>query len=131
MRNSKEYNIWYGMRERCEKSYNQFYGNYGGRGIKVCAHWAEFINFFEDMGEKPKDKTLDRIDNDGGYSKENCRWATWSEQSTNRRSNRLLTHNNKTQTVKEWSDELNIKYDTLSKRINKLGWSTEKALKVE
>ena len=84
------WNSWKAMVSRCTNPDSTGYSYYGGRGIAVCSGWLEsFENFYEDMGERPEGMTLDRIDVDGNYCKENCRWADWSTQMLNRRSNNL------------------------------------------
>ena len=79
------YSIWNSMKDRCLNSKHYAFKDYGGRGITVSEEWLNIDNFLKDMGERPKGLSLDRINNDMGYSKENCRWATWKEQSSNKR----------------------------------------------
>lgn len=88
MRGSPEYNSWSGMIQRCYNPSAEQYGYYGGRGITVCDRWRKFENFYADMGPRPEPKALysiDRINNDGNYEPDNCRWATAVEQVANRR----------------------------------------------
>lgn len=84
-RGSKAYEVWDNMKQRCLNKNNTRYHDYGGRGITVCARWMKFINFYKDMGDPPRGKQLDRINNDKGYCKKNCRWSTRKEQGLNKR----------------------------------------------
>lgn len=189
-----EYGVWTGIKQRCNNPNSPNYKNYGARGIKVCNRWDTpdgFRYFLEDMGPRPEGRTkggkpiysLDRIDTNGDYSPENCRWADWQTQANNRRTNmvidgktlaewgrelggsrhmlrkrlkygytleeavsmpykaqrvprtevyrrhmRMLTHNGETHCIKEWSRITGIRPDTLSRRIDKYGWSIDRAL---
>lgn len=124
-----EYNIWQGMIKRCINTKSKFYFNYGGRGITICEKWMTFEGFWEDMkGGYIKGLQLDRIDNNGNYKKDNCRWTTRKIQMRNTRANVLLTHNGKTQCVAAWAEETGIKYKTLHMRVTKYKWPAERAL---
>lgn len=127
MYGTRTYTTWQRMKDRCLNKNNPDYRYYGGRGITICDRWLKFENFYKDMGERPKNKTLDRIRNSEGYSKENCRWATPKEQQNNTRANHFLTFNNKTQNIQQWSEELGINNMTIYSRIRN-GWNVKKAL---
>lgn len=124
------YETWCHIRQRCNNPNDRVYPLYGGRGIKVCGAWMSdyqsFRNWAMDNGYR-EDLTLDRIDNNGDYCPENCRWVDRKTQANNRRTNRLITYNGITHTLSEWSEITGIKWCTILARINK-GWSTEKAL---
>lgn len=130
MSRTTEYRIWRGMINRCHKETDPAYSRYGGRGIVVCDKWRNsFPDFLEDMGSRPgKRYSLDRIDNDKGYSPENCRWATNKQQSNNRRNNHLITYDGETHTISEWADITGIKQETILNRLNVHNWSIEKTL---
>jgi hypothetical protein len=81
---SSVYTVWVNMKSRCTNPNNPRYNRYGGRGITICKRWEKFQNFYEDMGDVPEGRTLDRINNDGNYEPSNCRWATWATQYLNR-----------------------------------------------
>lgn len=90
---SPEYIVWSGMKRRCQNENAPNWELYGGRGVRVCARWQAYEAFLEDMGRRPSPKhTLDRIDPDGDYAPENCRWATWMTQATNKRTSKLEPH---------------------------------------
>ena len=122
-----EYNIWLGVRARCMNPKSARYADYGGRGIRVCERWGNFENFVEDMGERPKGYSLDRIDNDGDYCPGNCRWATRKQQANNTRANKVLQYAGQAMTEAEWARRMGIKRSTLQYRLN-AGWPLGKAL---
>jgi len=126
---SREFISWSSMRRRCYSETDPGYRNYGARGITVCEQWRnDFSQFYKDMGPRPKGHSLDRIDNNKGYSPENCRWATGKVQGNNTRTNRPLTYNGKTQTVTQWANQLGMDPPTLFRRLGKYQWSVEKSI---
>lgn len=116
---SSEYNSWRSMKKRCYLKQHKSYKYYGGRGIIVCDRWLNsFENFLQDMGIKPKGKySLDRIDNNGNYCPENCRWATPLEQGRNQRTNVNVTYQGETKCIAEWSETKGMPYGKLHYRI--------------
>lgn len=132
MRNTPEYRAWSHMRDRCYRKKDKSYQNYGGRGIIVCDRWRKsFTAFYEDMGKRPTPQhSIDRIDNDGNYEPSNCRWATKQEQADNRRSGYRFTYKGETLSIRQWSVESGIAYDTLRQRLLRYNWPIEKALEV-
>lgn len=110
---TRSHRIWTNMKTRCFNTNNQFFADYGGRGISVCKEWIDFAGFFADMGECPEGMTLDRIDNDLGYSKDNCQWATMKQQCSNRRSNINIEIDGETKTLKEWAAFHGAKYSNV------------------
>ena len=130
MTKTKIYKTWMGMKIRCYNKNSSNYKNYGGRGLAVYPEWLcenGFENFYNDMGEIPKGKSLDRIDNDKGYCKSNCKWSTPTEQANNTRKNHFLTYNNITLTISQWEKRLSTKPFTIHRRIRR-GWTIERAL---
>lgn len=124
------YHIWEDMKHRCNNSRNGRFSSYGGRGIRVCPEWqSDYLSFYTwAMAAGYSSKlTIDRIDVNGNYSPENCRWATSKEQGNNRRTNVMLTYQGQTQSIAMWAEDLGMTYATLRNRI-KRGWPTERAL---
>lgn len=122
------YRTWAQMLARCRNPNNQDFARYGGRGITVCDAWRTFASFFEDMGEKPAGMSIDRIDNDSGYYKENCRWASSMTQANNRVSNHVITAFGRALSISEWERESGISQYVIAQRVNKLGWSAENSV---
>lgn len=121
---SSEYSIWMNMRARCNNPKNNRHHRYGARGIRVCARWeADFMNFLTDMGRRPsKEHSIERIDNNGSYEPDNCRWATRSEQARNRTSSRFITIGDDTKTLAEWAEVGGISVSAAHARL-KAGWN--------
>ncbi len=122
------YGSWAAMRSRCGNPANSQYHNYGGRGIVVCPQWSSFESFLHDMGERPTDTTLDRIDTDGPYSPDNCRWATDMEQRRNKRNNARILFGDKLITISELSEMANLPYSVVFNRIRRYGWTAQRAV---
>lgn len=129
MTDTSEYNSWESMRQRCLNENHPAFKHYGGRGIIICQSWLEsFINFYENMGDKPSRlHSIDRRENNGNYEPKNCYWATNKEQQNNKRNNRIIEFDGKKQNLIEWSELTGINHGTIYSRL-KLGWSVEKTL---
>lgn len=125
--NTKTYNIWHSMVQRCKNPSDRSFKDYGGRGITVCDEWLDFACFREDMGPRPAGRSLDRVDVDGNYCKENCRWATSVQQSNNRRNNRIIEYRGERRTMSEWARHLGVTTRLIEYRLS-AGWDTARAL---
>ena len=120
---------WLSMLYRCYTPDFIDYPRYGGRGIRVCERWHDIRNFVEDMLPTfRKHLQIERIDNGGNYTPNNCKWATRSEQALNRRTGHQITFQGRTLSISEWAKETGIKYNTLSKRLLDQGLTPEEAL---
>lgn len=123
-----EYPVWAAMIQRCTNPKDKGYPNYGGRGISVAPHWKSFLAFYRDMGPRPTElHSIERVDNNGPYSPENCVWGTRSQQNRNRRSCILLTIGNRTQLVVDWAKERDLKPIVIYKRLYR-GWNAWRAV---
>lgn len=117
---SKTYVTWLAMKQRCLNEKHTAYSRYGGRGIKICNRWKNsFVNFLEDMGERPKNKTLDRINTNGNYNPKNCKWSTPKEQSRNMRNNIIITFKGKTMCASDWAEKFKVTNWTIITRYRK------------
>lgn len=124
------YGSWANMNYRCHNPDHPWYPDYGARGIFVCDRWRDdYDAFYQDMGPRPEGMTLERIDLNGNYEPNNCRWATRLEQSRNTRRNRTVTFQGETLCVAEWAERLGLHKSALEQRLNK--YSVEKAMTSE
>lgn len=120
--------VWKNLMQRCYNKKDPRFPNYGGRGIEVCSEWHSFLNFYKDMKDGyKKGLTIDRIDNNEGYSKSNCRWVSMKVQSRNKSSNVFLTLNGETKIASDWARSLGIRKQKINNRL-KAGWSVEQTL---
>ncbi len=128
MRGNSTYNVWAGMIQRCTNPNFSQFNRYGGRGIGVPDKWRVFAGFLEDMGERPGGMTIERLDNDAGYSNDNCRWASQRDQARNRSTTHWVEHEGVRLPLVAWADRAGIKYKVLHARLVKYGWPIERAL---
>lgn len=128
------YQTWQGIKKRCYNTANKDYKDYGGRGIIVCDEWCNNYLAFKDWAINNGYKdclTIDRINYNGNYEPNNCRWATQKQQVRNSRHNRYITINNETHCLSEWCEILNLNYRNVLNRVNNLGWSIFEALELK
>lgn len=124
---TKEYFIWRAMKDRCLNPNNKNYSTYGGKGVTICERWInDYAAFLADMG-RANGRTLDRQNNNEGYSPENCRWVDWKTQQNNRSNNRKITVGGVVRSIQECAQMTGLKYGTIVMRLHR-GWSEEKAL---
>lgn len=116
------------MKSRCRNVNDPSFRDYGGRGIGYAASWESFDAFYRDMGDRPRGMTLDRIDVDGPYSLENCRWAPKEVQARNRRNNRIVTFQGRQMPLVELAEITGVPYQRLHERIARRGWNVEDAV---
>lgn len=124
------HSIWGNMKDRCFNKNSDRYYRYGGRGVSICDEWMIFDNFYNwALNNGYQDNlTIDRVNNDGNYTPDNCRWADNITQANNKSNNNVLTYNGESHTLREWSRLIGIDSRTIFKRINRDGWTLEDAL---
>ena len=125
------YNIWVGMKHRCYNPNSTIYHNYGGRGVSVCPEWRNNFSSFRDWSMSngyTKNKSIDRIDVNGDYCPENCRWASQSQQQRNKRNSQTAVYKGREMSLADIAEKTGINLRTLRSRIQILGWSVEKAV---
>lgn len=127
MSKTATYKSWSQMIDRCTNDKCRIYPDYGGRGISVCERWRSFDNFYADMGDRPDQTSIDRIENNGNYEPGNCKWSTRTDQCNNRRSNKYYKYKGETATIAEFAVRHGIGKGTLWARV-KSGWSIEDAI---
>ncbi len=128
MHGTRTYVSWLAMRERCGNPRHHAWEDYGGRGIEVCARWDRFEFFLADMGERPAATELDRIDVNRGYEPGNCRWASRKTNTRNRRCTRFLEYRGERRSLGEWCEITGLAKSTVQNRIDRQGWSVDRAL---
>lgn len=125
MSRTKIHSIWKAMKQRCLNPKNQRYKDYGGRGISICNSWLDFQNFYKDVGDYPERMSLDRIDNNKGYSPENCRWATYTQNANNTRKSTSVEYRGETKTLSEWCTLLGLNRTAMATRLS-YKWDVER-----
>lgn len=123
------WHVWSEMHARCHRTTHRLYSEYGGRGIAVDPRWSDFERFLKDMGPRPAGMTLERVDNNGGYTPSNCVWASRAQQIRNTRRTILIEIDGRQQCLKDWCDEFGVKPSTVSWRVRCCGMTYEQALK--
>jgi len=126
---TREHKIWGGMRNRCNNPKNGSYYRYGGRGITVCAEWDSFEQFLEDMGHAPDGTSIERINNNEGYSKSNCKWAGTKEQGKNKRNAVMLEYKGEKASLATFAEKYGIPVKRLSARLIQ-GWTIDDAITI-
>jgi len=127
------YNIWCNMKSRCEKNTNKVFKYYGGKGVSVCDEWQDFSNFKKWADENGySDKlTIDRVDSNGNYCPENCRWVGQLEQANNKCNNHFISYKGITKSMASWCRELGLNYYKIRSRLTHYNWSVERAFETK